>query len=168
MNQSLATNRLGCSSRDCAYRTAVCGVILSALFVLVACVSVRVEPLTHETYPPQTSHEPVQWLETEPGSPHIKLARIIATSQSVDEDGLRDKILARAATLGADAVVLGKSDVLESMGAETPYQSTMGPAASNGGWPFYYDRWSFLQGSTDRTGRTEYLSGTAIRYVRQK
>jgi len=168
MNQTLATNRRGCLTLDSAYRTAVCGVILSALLSLVACVSVRVEPLTHETYPPQTSDEPVQWLETEPASPHIKLARIIATSQSVDEDGLRDKILTRAATLGADAVVLGKSDVFESIGTGTPYQSTMGPGASSGGWPFYYDRWSFLQGSTDQTGRTEYLSGTAIRYVRQK
>lgn len=165
--ETLATNRLGCSTRDCAYRTAVCAVILFALLLLVGCVSVRVEPLTHETYPPQTSDEPVQWLETEPGTPYVELARIIATSQSVDEDGLREKILARAATLGADAVVLGKYNVLESMGAETPYQSTMGPAASSGGWPFYSDRWSFLQGSTDPTGRTEYLSGTAIRYVRR-
>jgi len=167
MDHTLATDHPGCVTRNAAYRAAVCGVILCAHLILVACVSVRVEPLTHETYPPQ-SREPVQWLETEPGIPHIKLARIIATSQSVDEDWLRDKILARAATLGADAVVLGKSDVLESRGSDTPYQSTMGPAAGTGGWPFYYDRWSFLQGSTDQTGRTEYLSGTAIRYVRQK
>lgn len=63
--------------------------------------------------------------------------------------------------------------MLESMGAETAYQSTMGPSASSSGgggrsWPFYYDRWSFLQGPTDQMGRTEYLSGTAIRYVSQK
>ena len=49
----------------------------------------------------------MQWLESEPDSPHVKLARIIATSQSADEDELREKILARAATLGADAVVMG-------------------------------------------------------------
>jgi len=75
----------------------------------------------------------VQWLETEPASPYIRLARIIATSQSVDEEGLRGKILARAAILGADAIVLGKSDVLESMGTGTAYQSTMGPSASSSG-----------------------------------
>lgn len=168
MRKKLERNHLLSLIGDCFYQTAGCGLILSSVCLLVACVSVRVESLTHETYPPQTSHEPVQWLETEPGTPYVELARIIAMSQSVDEDGLRDKILTRAATLGADAVVLGKSDVLESMGAETPYQSTMGPAASDGGWPFYYDRWSFLQGSTDPIRRTEYLSGTAIRYVRQK
>jgi hypothetical protein len=86
---------------------------------------------------------------------------------------MREKILARASAIGADAVVLGKFDVLESMGAGPAYQSTMGPSASSSGswggsWPFYYDRWSFLQGPTDQTGRTEYLSGTAIRYVNQK
>ncbi len=83
MNQirnSPATNRLVWSALDCSYRTAVWGVILSAILTLVACVSVRVEPLTHEVYPPQASPESVQWLKTEPDSPHIKLARIIATS----------------------------------------------------------------------------------------
>ncbi|MFI5247915.1 MAG: hypothetical protein ACHQWV_05110 [Nitrospirales bacterium] len=152
------------------YRTAVCGVILSTPLALVACVSVRVEPLTHEVYPPQASPESVQWLETEPDSPHIKLARIIATSQSADEDRMREKILARASAMGADAVVLGKFDVLESMGAGTVPQSTMGPSegSSGGWWPFYYDRWSFVQSSTDMTGETEYLSGTAIRYLSRK
>jgi hypothetical protein len=169
---SLATKRLVCSTRDWFYRVAGCGLILSAVLVLVACVSVRVEPLTHESYPPRRSGEPVRWLETEPGSPHIELARIIATSQSADEDRLRDKILVRASMMGADAVVLGKSDVLESMGSGPLYESTLGPAADSfgqyaGGWwsPFYYDPWSFVQGAADQTGRTEYLSGTAIRYV---
>jgi len=98
------------------------------------------------------------------------VARIIATSQSADEGELREKILARAATLGADAVVMGKSDVLESVGSGTPPQSTMGPAGGSvgGWWPFYYDRWSFAQGSVDETALTEYLSGTAIRYLNDK
>jgi len=140
-------------------------------------VSVHVEPLSHESYPPRANHEPVQWLETEPDFPHVKLARIIATSQSADEDQLRDTILARAGMMGADAVVLGKSDVLESMGPSPLYESTLGPAADSfspyaGGWgwwnPFYYDPWSFVQGAADQIGRTEYLSGTAIRYESQK
>jgi hypothetical protein len=123
-------------------RTASCGVIPFIFLVLAACVSVRVEPLTHEIYPPQASPESVQWLEIEPDSPHIKLARIIATSQTADEDRMREKILVRASAMGADAVVMGKFDVLESMGTGTAPQSTMGPAAgsSGGWWPFYYDR----------------------------
>ncbi|HJT20785.1 MAG TPA: hypothetical protein VJ746_09955 [Nitrospira sp.] len=152
------------------YRQTVSGVMLSGLLALAACVSVRVEPLTGEVYPPNGSAKHVRWLESEPDSPHVKLARIIATSQSADEDELREKILARAATLGADAVVIGKSDVLESVGTGTVPQSTMGPAGGNSGgwWPFYYDRWSFAQGSADETALTEYLSGTAIRYLNDK
>ena len=69
----------------------------------------------------------MQWLESEPDSPHVKFARIIATSQSADEDELREKILARAATLGADAVVMGKSDVLESVGTVRFLNPPWGP-----------------------------------------
>ena len=147
--------------------------ILPAFLLLTACVSVHVEPLTHASYPPRVNGEPVQWLETEPDTPYVKLARIIATSQSADEDRLRDKILARASMMGADAVVLGKSDVLESIGPGTLYESTMGPGSGNfglygGGWWNYYDPWSFVQSTADQTEWTEYLSGTAIRYVNQK
>lgn len=146
----------------------VCGMLLFS--ALTGCVSVRVEPLTHETYPPKKNSESLQWLESEPETPHLKLARIIATSQTADEDQLRKRILARAARLGADAVIMGKSDVLENVGAGSAPQSTMGPAegSSGGWWPFYYDRWSFAQSPTDETGFTEYLSGTAIRYVNEK
>ena len=149
------------------YCHALCGIMLCGLFALPACVSVSVEPLSGQVYPPHRSPRDVQWLESEPDSPHVKLARIIATSQSADEDELREKILARAAALGADAVVMGKSDVLESVGSGTPPQSTMGPAGGSvgGWWPFYYDRWSFAQGSVDETALTEYLSGTAISYL---
>jgi hypothetical protein len=149
------------------YRNSFPGIMLFGLLALAACVSIRVEPLTGEVYPPRASPRHVQWLESEPHSPHVKLARIIATSQSADEDEMRQKILARASTLGADAVVMGKSDVLESVGAGAAPQSTMGPGegSSGGWWPFYYDRWSFMQSSVDETALTEYLSGTAIRYL---
>lgn len=149
------------------------GLLIGVTLVVVGCVSVRVEPLTDELYPPRLSDEPVQWLETEPDFPYVELAKIVATSQSADEDHLRDKILARAKTIGADAVVLGKSNVLQFRGSGTPYESTLGPAADSfnsnvGGWwnPFYYDAWSFTQGGGDQTRWIQYLSGTAIRYSR--
>jgi hypothetical protein len=119
----------------------------------------------------------VQWLETEPGCPFIEIARIIATSDSVDQDWLRKKILARAGPLGADAVVMGKFDILQSMGPGPLFESTLGPALDGfgpytgvwGWWnPYYYDPWSFVQVAGDQIERTEYLSGTAIRYVSEK
>lgn len=162
---------ISCHAHSLAFLVLCCSCL-----VLTACVSVRVEPLTTESYPAHGRGEPVQWLESAPASPHIKLARIIATSQSADEDRMKENILARAGTLGADAVVGGKFDILESMGSGPLYESTLGPAADSfspyaGGWgwwnPFYYDPWSFVQGAADQTGRTEYLSGTAIRYLDQ-
>ena len=148
--------------------------LLCGCALLASCVSVQVEPLTHESYPARTSGEPVQWLETEPRAAHLALARIIATSRTAGEEGLRTKILTRARALGADAVVAGKFDILESMGPGPRYESTLGPASASfspysGGWgwwsPFYYDSWSFMQSSVDQPEWEEYLSGTAIRYL---
>lgn len=174
---SSATHRLARSPEGWFDYATRYGLLIYSLAILAGCVSVSVEPLTHESYPPRGSGELVQWLETEPASPHIKLALIIATTQNADEDRLRDKILARAGTMGADAVVLGKSDILESIGPSPLYESTLGPAAASfspsaGGWgwwnPFYYDTWSFVQSTTDQPERTEYLSGTAIRFLDRK
>src|SRR5262245_40330310 len=64
------------------YTQGLSGVMLFGLLTLAACVSIRVEPLTGEVYPPNGNPTHVQWLELEPDSPHVKLARIIATSQS--------------------------------------------------------------------------------------
>lgn len=148
--------------------------LVCASTVLLGCVSVHVEPLAHESYPPRAPDVSVQWLESEPRAPHITLARITATSQSVDEDRLRENILTRARSLGADAVVAGKFDILESMGPSPRYESTLGPASESfspytGGWgwwsPFYYDPWSFVQSTVDQPEYTEYWSGTAIRYL---
>lgn len=145
-------------------------IVLSVLTLLSACVSVKVEPLTSEHYPVRLG--PVEMLEMEPIRPHIRLARIIATSQSMGEASLQSHILSRARQIGADAVVRGKSDVLESMGPSPLYQSTLSPAGTAGyspfgwGWwnPFYLDPWSYVQGASDQTVWTEYLSGLAIRY----
>ena len=152
-----------------------CSLLLYTCVLFSGCVSLRVEPLTHESYPPRESIERVQVLGAEPRAAHVKLARIIATSESADEDQMQEKILARAKTLGADAVVMGKFDILESMGSGPLYESTLGPTADSfgpysggwGWWPFYYDPWSFVQGSADQIGRTEYLSGVAIRFTKE-
>lgn len=150
-------------------------VVLTAMLVLApGCVSVRVEPLTQQHYPPRTGNQPVQTLSADPSRASVKLARIVATSQTADEDALRQRILTRARQLGADAVVLGKIDVLESFGSSPLYESTLSPiGVGNGssvwgpwGWwdPFYLDPWSYVQGAADQREWTTYLSGIAIRF----
>lgn len=141
---------------------------------LASCVTLQVESLTAQRFEPRAHFTEVDALEAEPTRPHVKLARIIATSPNASEDTLRERILARARQLGADAVVLGKADVLESMGLSPAYQSTLVQAGANStsllwgpwGWwtPFYLDPWSFVQGGADQTPYTMYLSGVAIRY----
>lgn len=147
---------------------------LAALLLAVggpaACVSVEVEPLVLEPYPPR-GQAPVE-LEAEPSQPHLKLARLIATSSSADDDALRSKIRSYAGRMGADAVVLGKADVIETNGQGMTYQSTnaagMGPGSVFGGMgsgmPFFFDPWTYVQAPVDRVDYLQYRSGLAIRY----
>lgn len=151
-----------------------CCAMFTILTGQIACVSVQMAPLTKQTYPPKPSSEPVEILETDPSQSYIKLAQITATSESAEEETLRDRILSRARQIGADAVVLGKADYTRSLGPSPLFESTLSPAGTNyspywGGWwnPFYLDPWSFEQASADQARWTLYLSGLAIRYVQQ-
>lgn len=60
------------------------------------CVSVRMESLMQPHHHLWKGNEPVQVLSTEPFRSSMKLARIVATSQTVDEDALRQRVLTRA------------------------------------------------------------------------
>lgn len=152
-------------------------VLLLAVPLLPGCVSLQVESLVGEPYRARPDGTVVQALEAEPAQPHVKLARLIATSQSADEDDLRNKIMARARQLGADAVVLGKADVLEGMGTGMgqSYGSTLDPGVPNSvfgglgsGMPFFFDPWTYVQSTSDREEWTLYLSGVAIRYLDER
>jgi hypothetical protein len=108
----------------------------------------------------------VEVLQAEPSRPHVKLARLTATSESADEDAARGKSLAYAHRLGADAVLLGKADVIETMGQGSSYHSTLPPGMQSSifggmasGTPFFFDPWTYLQAPTDRVEWTLYLSG---------
>lgn len=145
-------------------------------FLLAACVSVKVDPLVPATFEPRPGKKSVATLDREPDQTHVEIARIIATSEHVSEDTLRDKILARAKELGADAVVLGKADVRHFYGEGPSFQSTAGPAGvstnpfSGGGYwnPFRMDAWTFTQGAGGGESWMLYLSGVAIRYVSEE
>jgi hypothetical protein len=153
--------------------------LLALLFVALfgvlsaACVSVKVDPLVPATFEPRPGKEPVATLQREPDETHVEIARIIATSEHVSEDTLREKILSRAKELGADAVILGQADVRHFYGQGPSYQSTASPAGvssspfSGGGYwnPFRMDAWTFVQGAGGGESWMLHLSGTAIRYV---
>ncbi|HET6675904.1 MAG TPA: hypothetical protein VFG71_11210 [Nitrospiraceae bacterium] len=156
--------------------------LLGPLFLIAfallstACVSVKVDPLVPATFEPRSGKEPVETLKREPDESHIEIARIIATSEHVSEDTLREKILSRAKELGADAVILGQADVRHFYGQGPTFQSTAGPAGtttspfSGGGYwnPFRMDAWTFMQGAGGGESWMLHLSGVAIRYVSEE
>ena len=143
-----------------------------------ACVSVQVDPLTRTAFEPRGGGDAVATLQREPNHGHIQIARIVATSEYASEDTLRDRILAQAKELGADAVVLGEADVRRLSDRGPVFQSTMGTAVPGGTsgnsyrsgyWnPFRMDAWSFTQGAGGGQGWMLHMSGLAIRYASQE
>lgn len=78
---------------------------------LSGCASVDVLMLTGETFPPKTSVSDVDVLEHEPTRPHTQIADLSVDSVWLSVASKRQKILEKAATLGADAVVFSESEV---------------------------------------------------------
>ena len=85
--------------------------------ILPGCASVNVLMLSSETFTSQTS--PVEILERAPTRPYVQIAVLTVDSGLLSEDSKRQKILEKASTLGADAVVFGDPRLL-------------GPRRSNG------------------------------------
>lgn len=149
------------------------GAILIIGSFLTACVSVRVESLTDQVYPPHDGTVPIQSLSVEPARPHIDLAMITVSSANAGEDTLRQKIADRARRLGADAVVFGPIGVLVTMLPSPYYEPGLfGPSGAafglyGYGWytPYASNPYLLTQGAVDQPRLDTFLSGVAIRYV---
>src|SRR6476620_23580 len=74
-------------------------------FILPSCASVDVLVVSSERYTPHTSQ--VEILEQAPTRPYVQIAVLSVDSWWLSLDSKREKILAKAATLGAEAVVFG-------------------------------------------------------------
>ena len=133
---------------------------------------IRVKPLGTEQYAAKPANAVIDELNAEPNRPYTKIAKLIATTQTDDEETVRMKMLDKAGTLGADAVVITKVDVLKHMGSPR-YQSTLDPevrpsvfsGGPGSGMPMFYDPWTYQQTQQDGTTWTLFLSGVAIRYA---
>ena len=146
------------------------------MVLCIACegvgVNIRVKPLVAEEYSAKPQGTVVDELNAEPDRPYVKIAKLIATTQTDDEETVRAKVLEKAGTLGADAVIIGKVDVLKHMG-HPRYQSTMDPdvgysifsGGPGSGIPMFFDPWTYSMTMQDGTTWTMFLSGVAIRYV---
>jgi len=96
--------------------------------ILPGCAGVDVLMLSSETYTSQNSQ--VEVLERAPTRPYVKIAVLAVESWWLSEDEKREKILEKAATLGADAVVFGDPGLSSPpAGNSTTGQSTPPPSS---------------------------------------
>ena len=154
-------------------RHSALGLCLLLLTVLLnGCGSTSVEYFVDPPYPAHDPKSQVEWLSTEPSRAYIELARITVGSTNLGKDALRQKIIDRARSLGADAVVAEASAIVNSLPNPPFYErSLLGPmGAAFGlygyGWytPYASNPYLLTQGSTDIPRTDRYLSGLAIRY----
>ena len=107
-------------------RSAFLALLALAVF-FTGCASVNVVMLSTETFTPQTSH--VEILEREPSRPYVQIAVLTMDSFWLSFESKREKILEKAATLGADAVVFGDLTLRpRSQGNRTEAQSPPVPS----------------------------------------
>lgn len=174
--------RSSCQDRQATYsfihqprnrRHVAVGFYLLLLTVLLnGCGSTHVEYFVDPPYPERDPKSQVEWLSTEPSRAYIELARITVGSTNLSEDALRQKIIDRARSLGADAVVTERAALVYSLPSPPFYErsllSPMGAAFGlyGYGWytPYTSNPYLLTQGSTHIPRIDRYLSGLAIRY----
>ncbi len=153
--------------------------ILGPCLLLAACASVDTILLSSEKFPPKKSADEVAVLEQKPTRPHLDLAELRIGDSWLGFGSLQRRILNRAATLGADAVVFGSPQtqttrqvayepLYDPWGYNSPYYGSpwgyRGYGGPYGGWSPW---WGGYSGSMavpyDET--MNMLMGTAIRYT---
>ena len=81
--------------------------------------------LSTETYTPQPNH--VESLEREPSRPYVQIAILSVSSLWLSTDSKREKILEKAGSLGADAVVFGDFHLRPRKDAHNPSSPSSPP-----------------------------------------
>lgn len=162
--------------------------LLGLLSLATACASVETIRLTNQVFPPKQSVNEVETLSHEPTRPHIPLAELRIADTWMGFDRMQQKILAKAAALGSDAVVFSKPEShVEHQVAYEPVYSPWGyysPYYGPGSWGYGgpgYGGWGYggLYGSGPMCWggypvgsvavpydvTVNALKGTAIRYT---
>lgn len=153
--------------------------VLELCLLLSACTSVDTILLASETFSPKGFADEVAVLEEKPTRPHRELAELRIGDSWLSFGSLQHKILNRAATLGADAVIFAKPQtqtlqevayepLYDPWGYNSPYCGTQWGYGGYGG-PF--GSWSPWGGGYSGSVAVPYdevtrmLMGTAIRYT---
>jgi hypothetical protein len=156
--------------------------ILGPSLLLSACTSVDTILLTSEQFPPKTSADEVAVLEQKPTRPHVELAELRVGDSGLSFGSLQRKILDKAASLGADAVVFAKPQtqttrevayqpLYDPWGYNSPYYGSPWGYGGFGGYGGPYGSWGPWGGGYSGAVAVPYdetirmLMGTAIRYI---
>jgi hypothetical protein len=139
---------------------------------ITGCVGTRIEYFTDTPYSARGNAAQVEWLTAEPARPHVEVARITVRSSNYGLETLRETMLDRARTLGADAIVPEVPMVVMSQTGSPYYeQDILGPAGAafglyGYGWytPYSSNPYILTQGATDQPRIEQALSGIAIRF----
>jgi len=146
--------------------------------LLSACASVDTILLTSEKFPPKQSADEVAVLAQKPARPHLELAELRIGDSWLSFGNLQHRMLTRAASLGADAVVFSQpqTETMHEVAYEPLYNPWgYGPYYGNpwgyGGYGGPFGGWGLWGGGysgavavpVDETMRM--LMGTAIRYT---
>ena len=145
---------------------------------LSGCANVDTILLTSDTFPPR-SPSSVIVLEHTPSEPHIDLAELRIGDSWLSFRSLQEKILKRAAQLGADAVVftspqtqtirqVAYEPLYDPWGYNSPYYG--GPWGNGGGFGGPYGGWGPWGGYSSGVAvpydeSIRMLMGTALRYT---
>lgn len=113
--------------------------ILVLCLLFTGCTSVDTIMLTSDTFPPKRSADEVAVLEHKPARPHQEIAELRIGDSWLSFGSLQRKILNRAATLGADAVVFAKPQTVTQH--EVAYQALYDPWGYNS--PYYGTPWGY-------------------------
>jgi hypothetical protein len=156
--------------------------VLGAWLLLSACTRVDTILLTSETFPPKRSADEVAVLEQKPTRPHVDLAELRIGDSELSFGRLQHKILDKAASLGADAVVFARPQtqtthevayqpLYDPWGYNSPYYGSPWGYGGFGGYGGPYGSWGPWGGGYAGSVAVPYdetmnmLMGTAIRYT---
>ena len=142
------------------------GLAIGCVFLgCAARVNVQVKRLSPEVFPPTVNSTVLDEWRIPPQRPYLPMAKLIATRSGDDEETVvKEALFARARQLGADGVIIQKSDVIEEMG--DPRYNTAGTSVGN--WsslPGFGGTWFAEESSSDSLRFTYYLSAVAIKYL---
>jgi len=150
--------------------------------MLLGCTSVDMVRMTSEQFPPKRSVDEVEVLQQIPACPHVALAELSSEDTSSGYETMQQKMLQKAAELGADAVVFAKPE--QQIQHQVAYQPMYGGLGYGpfgyggmgglGGMAYgpysygmgYYGGWpAFGGGAVPYDVEVKSLKGLAIRYT---